>query len=157
LKIDSEDYDWIELYNYLPGLEERDTFLRNSKDPNHISRFPIFVFLATAIFCMASSAIFHLFYSMNEKVNKVLLRLDYAGISILIFGSTVGPLYYGFYCQPQFYLIYLVANFIACGTVFIISLCDFIHRDKYRRLKGIMYGSLGVASGLPAFHLLFLE
>jgi len=45
------------------------------------------------------STSFHLFYPMSGKAYQVFNRLDYAGINILMAGSTFGPLYYGMYCN----------------------------------------------------------
>ena len=52
------------------------------------------------------STSFHLFYPMSGskfililEAYQVFNRLDYAGINILMAGSTFGPLYYGMYCN----------------------------------------------------------
>lgn len=51
-RLDSEDFEQFEL--------------NIKKDnPQSISRWPIFVFLASALFCLTASTIFHLFYPMN--------------------------------------------------------------------------------------------
>jgi len=90
---------------------------------------------------------------MNSKVNQYLLRLDYAGISILIFGSVFPPFYYGFYCDPLLQYFYVGINGITCSSVYIISIFDFIHTEKWRRVKGIMYAALGIFAGLSSIHL----
>ena len=66
---------------------------------NKVRRWPIFVFLASAIICLSCSACFHLFYIHSEKLSKMLARLDYAGISLLLAGSCYPPYYYFFYCS----------------------------------------------------------
>lgn len=57
------------------------------------------MFLLSAAACMGGSAAFHTFYCISTKANKILLRLDYAGICFLIAGSAVAPYYYAFYCN----------------------------------------------------------
>jgi len=42
---------------------------------------------------------------------------------------------------------------IACAVVFSLSMMDFMHTEKYRKVKGIMYGSLGIFTALPTIHL----
>jgi adiponectin receptor len=79
--------------------------------------------------------------------------LDYAGISILIFGSVFPPLYYGFYCDAFLQVFYIGINGVTCISVYIISIMDFIHTEKWRRFKGIMYGSLGIFAGAASIHL----
>lgn len=123
----------------------------------HISRIPIFIFLTSAILCLLFSALFHLFRSMNKKTYDKMHRLDYAGISLLIFGSTFPPLVYCFYCKPIYYIIYETLIGGACLTVFVISFFDALHSPEYRKLKGVLYGSLGIFAGLPIFHLIFIE
>jgi len=115
------------------------------------------VFLASAIMCLMGSACFHMFYQMNEKVFRYLMRVDYAGISLLILGSSFPPFYYGFYCDVWLRYFYLFIVGSACLAVYVISIFDFIHRDKWRKIKGVMYGSLGIFAGVPAIHLYIRE
>ena len=49
--------------------------------------WPINVFLISATLTMAFSAIFHLVFCRDEHTFSLFQRLDYAGISVLIFGS----------------------------------------------------------------------
>ena len=51
------------------------------------------------MFQMSASSYYHLFGCQNAAVSDRLRRLDYAGIGILIGGSTIGCLYYGFACE----------------------------------------------------------
>jgi len=60
---------------------------------------PLFVHMFSAIFCMGCSAIYHLFKDHSYGLNDLLVRFDYGGISILIAGSNIPPLYYSFYCE----------------------------------------------------------
>ena len=113
------------------------------------------VFLLSAMFCLLGSTIFHLYLCLSLKVKTILLRLDYAGICILIFGSCFPPSFYGFYCQPGYYHLYISVIGITSFTVFIVSMMDFIHTAKYRKIKSLMYGSLGIFAGFPIFHLVF--
>jgi adiponectin receptor len=76
---------------------------------------------------------------------------------LLVCGSTFPPFYYGFYCDILIQTIYLVVIGSCCTTVYIISIFDFIHQEKYRKMKGIMYGSLGILAGVPTFHLYLRE
>ena len=107
--------------------------------------------------CMGGSACFHLFFQMSEKANKYLLRVDYGGISLLILGSSFPPFYYGFYCETFLRYFYLITVGSACLAAYIVSIFDFIHTEKWRRVKGAMYGSLGIFAGVPAIHLYLRE
>jgi adiponectin receptor len=85
------------------------------------------------------------------------MRVDYAGISLLVLGSTFPPFYYGFYCDPLIRNGYMLFIGTACFTVYVISIFDFIHTEKWRRVKGVMYASLGLFAGVPAVHLYIRE
>jgi len=156
-KIDSADLDWIDIYkyinpNYRSALSRKEDYYQMP-----LSRWPIIVFLLSAVFCLMCSAIFHLFYCLSFRANQILLRLDYAGVSILITGSCFPPLVYGFYCQPFFSQLYLsIIGFISI-IVFFVSLGDKIHSQEYRKIKSVMYGGLGVFAGLPILHLVYLS
>lgn len=123
----------------------------------HISRWPIVVFLISAILCMFGSAMFHLFYQMSAKANKYLLRVDYGGISLLVLGSTFPPFFYGFYCENFLKYFYLFLIGSACLAAYVVSIFDFIHTERWRKVKGFMYGSLGLFAGVPAMHLYLRE
>lgn len=106
---------------------------------------------------MLGSSLFHLFFQMSPVANKYLMRVDYAGISLLIFGSVLPPIYYGFYCDPFYLHFYAILNFITCTSVYVISIFDFIHTDKWRKVKGVMYAALGLLAGVTCGHLYLLQ
>jgi adiponectin receptor len=66
-----------------------------------VPRFPLFLHILGAVCCLGFSATFHLFKDHSITASEKLSRLDYAGISILIAGSSMPPIYYSFYCQPM--------------------------------------------------------
>ena len=160
--IETNNFDWVEIYRYdysgfRIDLRLNPMPLRKPSDPKRTSRWPIFVFLVSAIMCMGGSALFHLFYQMSATANRYLMRVDYAGISLLILGSTFPPFYYGFYCDFLLRYFYLILVGSACTAVYVISIFDFIHTEPWRKIKGIMYGSLGLFAGVPTLHLYIRE
>jgi len=154
-QITSPTYDWIDIYTYFDKMHPHQVQLRSTSDPLKLSRWPILVFLCSAIFCLMGSSAFHLFYCMGLRTNSILLRLDYAGICVLIFGSCFPPMVYGFYCEPYYYNLYLSIIGLVSGVVFTVSMMDFIHTEKYRKLKSLMYGGLGIFAGFPVAHLVY--
>ena len=151
-QIDSKEFDWIDFH-----MSEFMNYHETSENTNKLSRWPIFVFLFAAFLCLICSASFHLFHPVNPKLYKIFLRLDYAGVSLLISGSTAPAFYYGFYCAPHLAYTYLSAIFLASLIVFFVSLQDFIHTPKYFTVKSVMYGSLGVFAAIPMGHLVYSE
>jgi len=120
-----------------------------------ISRWPLFVFLSSAIVCLGSSAIYHWFSAHSEKTNDILARLDYAGISILIAGSCYPPYYYFFYCEPFWRTFYLAFITIFATTVFLYSFEKNFNKPLNRNLRGILFLTLGISAGIPIIHLMF--
>jgi adiponectin receptor len=57
-------------------------------------------FLGAAI-CLSMSAIYHTISNHSPRVNKLGNQLDYVGIVLLISGSFVPSIYYGFWCDPN--------------------------------------------------------
>jgi adiponectin receptor len=56
--------------------------------------WPMAAHAISAIICMGCSALFHLMHVRCEQTNKWLARLDYGGITVLIFGAFVPFLWY---------------------------------------------------------------
>ena len=69
--------------------------------------WPTFIFLASAIVCMSFSALFHLLNPISASAYKKFQKLDYAGISFLIAGSTVPIIYYSFRCSSTLKSVFL--------------------------------------------------
>lgn len=89
------------------------------------------LFLSSAVFCLLCSAIFHLFYPMSDRIYTITNRFDYAGINILISGSTFPPLYYGMYCNLEVALFYLIAILFVALFCFSVCLFEWIHRPGH--------------------------
>jgi adiponectin receptor len=75
--------------------------------------------------------------------------LDYCGIAMLIMGSFVPWLYYGFYCQFQPKLIYLSVVICLGVSAIIVSLWDRFSEPRYRPLRA------GKAAAFPYFNSVF--
>ena len=74
-------------------------FLTAEQILNEVPMWPLFINIFSACFCMGCSAIYHLFLVKSPEYDANLARLDYGGISVLIFGSCVPVLYYAMACK----------------------------------------------------------
>ena len=85
--------------------------------------------------------------------------MDYAGISILIFGSCVPVLYYAMACNRvhDYKVGYLSAMGVACLACFIVTLIPKFDQEAYRKWRGIMYIILGVSCGFMFLMFAFLD
>ena len=78
--------------------------------PNELPFWPMFWFLGSAVLCMFFSATYHLLAPVNISTFKLLQKLDYAGISILISGSGVPIAFYSFRCTRWVAVTFVVLN-----------------------------------------------
>ena len=60
------------------------------------------IFLGSAAVCFGLSAGFHTLLCHSERVGRLWLMLDYAGIVVLTLGDFVSGVYVGFWCEKEF-------------------------------------------------------
>lgn len=87
----------------------------------------------------------------------VYYRLDYCGIALLIMGSFVPWLYYGFYCHFRPKMVYLS---IVCAlgiSSIIVSLWDKFSESALRPLRAGVFMTFGLSGIVPAIHYGFVE
>ncbi len=94
--ISNKEQQWLQFYNESTNYKEE---LLN------LPKWPLFIMLLGGVICLGCSATFHLSIAHSEKVNNFFNRLDYAGISLLIVGSSYPPNYYLFNCDISKYNI----------------------------------------------------
>ena len=64
-------------------------------------------FLGGAVLCLGMSATFHAVLDHSPEMARWGNKLDYTGIVVLIVGSNVPALYYGFFCKPKMLAAYI--------------------------------------------------
>lgn len=107
-------------------------------------------FFAGAIICLGMSFAFHTVHCHSECVGKLFSKLDYCGIAMLIMGSFVPWLYYGFYCDFQPKVIYLSIVIVLGMTSIVVSLDERFSEPKYRFLRAGVFAGFGL-SGVSYF------
>ena len=127
-------------------LEYLNTYKTENK---HLPRWPLFIMLSAGIICLGFSFTFHLFGVYSEKLYKILSKLDYGGILFLIAGSCYPPYYFFYYCEPTFQKIYL--SFITI----VYSLTPSFTNPNYRKIRGIIFLTIGISTAFPILHLAF--
>jgi adiponectin receptor len=124
---------------------------------DRLEKWPIYIQLLSAIICLMGSSTFHLFSAYGEKVGSILNRMDYAGISILIAGSTYPPYFYLFYCNNLLKKLYLGFISVFAIIVFLVSLLPKFTRPEYRWLRGFLFLMLGISTAIPFIHLIIIR
>ena len=115
------------------------------------------VFYAAAIFMFGFSALYHLFNAKSKKDMTFWIRFDYAGICIMIAGSSTAPIYYGFACPQltQWRQIYLCMIYIQCSICGFCLLNPYFDRDDMHKLRSAICMFTGVINIVPIAHLMY--
>eukprot|EP00252_Welwitschia_mirabilis_P011757 TRINITY_DN2617_c0_g1_i1.p1 TRINITY_DN2617_c0_g1~~TRINITY_DN2617_c0_g1_i1.p1 ORF type:complete len:385 (-),score=43.96 TRINITY_DN2617_c0_g1_i1:239-1393(-) len=120
------------------------------------ARWPFFVFLGGAMFCLLASSTCHLLSCHSELLSYIMLRLDYIGIAGLIATSFYPPVYYSFMCHPFFKIFYLsVITVIGFATI-VASLLPVFQEPKFRTFRASLFFGMGVSGVAPILHKLIL-
>jgi len=120
-------------------------------------------YLPLPFLCLSLSAVQHHLSPLSSYVFKytiyhletygLLLRFDFAGISLLITGSTFPPLYYGMYCQMAVATIYLTISISAAVICFVVCLFEWIHKLGNEKYRSLLFGTFGMSMFIPLSHL----
>ncbi|TMW45922.1 hypothetical protein DOY81_008997 [Sarcophaga bullata] len=109
-------------------------------------------FFAGAIICLGFSFAFHTLSCHSVEIGRLFSKLDYCGIALLIMGSFVPWLYYGFYCHYQPKVIYLSVVCVLGSLSIIVSLWDKFSEPGLRPLRAGVFMSFGLSGIIPAIH-----
>jgi len=117
-----------------------------------LDKLPFIVFLLSVQVCALASVAFHLFSCVSEKASLKLCACDFAGILILIGGSYISGLYYGFFCMQLMRHIYI--GVITAVTVFgaYCSCCSWFYTYEFRHLRIGVFGGLAGLGIVPTIH-----
>ena len=79
------------------------------------------------------------------------------GISLLIIGSFIPWIYYGFYCRREPKLTY-IAMVITLGIgAIVVSLWDKFSESRYRPLRAGVFVSMGCSGIIPTLHFIYTD
>lgn len=82
-----DNMEWLDVLEMMKKqespIEDVDSYF------NYVSKWPLFVYLASASICLGLSTVYHLFFVYSPRASLLLAKLDYTGIIILIFGNAV--------------------------------------------------------------------
>lgn len=114
--------------------------------------WPWFLFLAGAMCCLIFSSVSHLLACHSKRLTLFFWRLDYAGISVMIVCSFFAPVYYCFYCQPLFSILYLTSITILGILAIITLLAPSLSSPRFRTFRASVFLAMGFSGLIPAVH-----
>ncbi|KAL4323960.1 hypothetical protein GQ457_11G017760 [Hibiscus cannabinus] len=128
------------------------TDLNPEPDVTTVTRWPFFVFLAGSMFCLLSSSICHLFSCHSQHLGLTLLRLDFTGITTMIFTSFFPPIYYVFQCDPKWQFIYLGGITVLGLFTIVTMLSPALSTKKFRGFRALLFSSMALFGIIPGIH-----
>lgn len=121
----------------------------------HVSRWPMFVYVLSALVCTLFSTVYHLLSPMGPEIARKLLCLDFAGITVLVAGSFFPFIHYAFFCEPSWALFWLTGIVSLAAVVCISTFTPWFAKSEYRGVRFVMFGSLAAFAVFPILHLLW--
>ena len=114
------------------------------------ARAPDLIVFSTFFFgtatCFLLSSIFHVCANHSPRVNVLGNQLDYLGILILMWGSAIPSIYYGFYCDPSLQKWHWwILTALASACIFATFHRSFRHPSP-RPYRALMYAGLGLSA-----------
>uniref|UniRef100_A0A7E4VCR2 Adiponectin receptor protein n=1 Tax=Panagrellus redivivus TaxID=6233 RepID=A0A7E4VCR2_PANRE len=114
-------------------------------------------FFASAIACLGLSFLFHTVSCHSVRVGRLFCKLDYVGISMLIVGSFIPWVYYGFYCRREPKITYIAMVTVLGAAAVVVSLWDRFSESRYRPLRAGVFVLMGCSGVIPTFHFVYTD
>jgi adiponectin receptor len=109
-------------------------------------------FFLGLIGCLSCSAAFHLFSNHSARIQKFGNQLDYLGIVLLIWGSFVPSIYYGFTANPELVTLYWgMITSIGAATA-AATMMPLFRTPTWRPVRAAMFVGMGLSAVVPVFH-----
>lgn len=107
--------------------------------------------------CFFLSATYHIIGNHSPNIQKFGNQLDYLGIVILMWGSTIPSIYYGFYCDPGLQKAYWANVTILAALCIVATLHPRFRHSNLRPYRAAMYAGLGLSGLVFVIHGILLH
>ena len=108
-------------------------------------------------FCFVLSATYHIITNHSPKVQRFGNQLDYLGIVILMWGSTIPSIYYGLYCDPTLQKLYWANVSVLAIICIVATLHPKFRHPTIRPYRAAMYAALGLSAVAFVVHGILLH
>lgn len=109
-------------------------------------------FFLGSILCLGFSATYHTIQCHSFTVSKRFNKLDYVGIIVMIVGSFLPALHYGFYCHPHLQLFYSLSVTLLGLLAMYVVLSPSYSTPAYRPHRTGVFLVLGLSAIIPTGH-----
>lgn len=101
---------------------------------------------------MLLSGIYHTLSNHSPNVARFWNQLDYVGIALMIWGSFVPSVYYGFWCDGMLRQVYwCMISVFGLGCV-IVTMLPAFRTPAWRPYRAALFVSMGLSAVFPVFH-----
>ncbi|CAI4228098.1 unnamed protein product [Auanema sp. JU1783] len=131
-----------------------------SRPDNHIQfqeKVVFSFFFAGAVLCLGLSFVFHTLSCHSVDIVKIFCKLDYMGISMLIVGSFIPWIYYGFYCRREPKITYILMVCVLGAGAIIVSLWDKFSESRFRPYRAAVFVGMGLSGAIPTAHYIYTD
>jgi len=98
------------------------------------------------------SATYHTMSNHSDPIARFMNKLDYLGIVILIVGSFVPSVYYGFFCNERLMWTFWTMMFTLGTICAVVTLTPRFGTPPWRPYRAGMFIALGGSGVLPVLH-----
>jgi adiponectin receptor len=109
-------------------------------------------FFIGAFGCLFLSAMFHTMYECCERSGSCWSKLDYIGITLLIYGSNWPCVHFMFFCEPGLQFVYLAGITVLCIPTMIVVVADRFAGEEFKALRAVLFSALGLTALAPVLH-----
>ena len=109
-------------------------------------------FFVGAFGCLFLSAMFHTMYECCERSASCFAKLDYIGITLLIYGSNWPAVHFMFYCRPELQFLYLAGITVLCVPTVVVVVADRFAGESFKILRALLFSALGLTALAPIIH-----
>lgn len=114
------------------------------------------IFFISAVFCLGCSSFYHTVSNHSVEVNRWGNKLDYLGICILIVGSFIPSVHYGFYCNDTLRNIYWFMIGILGFITAVVAMNDRFRTPRWRKYRAAIFVGLGLSAVFPVVHAMLI-
>lgn len=120
--------------------------------PLMLEKWPLDVFIICSVICFLGSSAMHLFWVKSLRACHLTHNIDLSGISLMIFGSAYGLVYYIFKCDQVAYYIYVALLVLSLIGILICINCKILNKAKWQNLKVMLFLLQGCVAATSVLH-----
>ncbi|GAB7362029.1 hypothetical protein MBLNU230_g2063t1 [Neophaeotheca triangularis] len=105
-----------------------------------------------AVACLGMSATYHAISNHSDEVARFGNKLDYLGIVVLIWGSFIPSIYYGFAAEPALIRAYWTMITTVGAATIVVVLYPKFRTPEWRPVRALMFVAMGLSAIIPVVH-----